>query len=179
MNKIAIAISAALALGAIGSAQAAETINFTGTIDAASCGVAVGGSSATGTAVTLQRIPKANIETGTDASKETPFNVVIGSAASPCPVTMTSVLKFSGAGLDASGRIANGTGTATNVALNLVDSTGKVLDLRSDEVESTDESAGAGIYTHAMKARYVRPNPADAVVEGTFVGAVDIDLSFR
>jgi major type 1 subunit fimbrin (pilin) len=46
MNKIAIALSAALSLGAIASANAADaTVNFTGKIEALTCKFTIGGSS--------------------------------------------------------------------------------------------------------------------------------------
>ncbi|MGT9866184.1 fimbrial protein [Stenotrophomonas maltophilia group sp. P373] len=177
MKKLATALSAALALGAAASANAADaTITFTGQIDATSCGVAVGGADAAGSAVTLRRVTKANVESGTNASRETPFTIVVGSATSKCPGT-TSILKFSG-GIDAAGRIENGAGaTADNVAVTLVNSDDTELDLRTAELEST--SLADGVYTHNVKARYTRVNASEEVTAGGFSGSVGIDLAFR
>ena len=54
MNKLALALSAALSLGAVASASAAEaTVNFTGEIKAMSCSATINGS---GTTLTLARV---------------------------------------------------------------------------------------------------------------------------
>lgn len=177
MKKLATALTAALALGAAATANAADaTITFTGTIDAASCGVAVGGADAAGSAVALRRVTKANVESGTNASRETPFTIIVGTTATPCPGT-TSILKFTG-GLDSAGRIANSVSDgAENVAVTLVNSDDTVLDLRTAELEST--SLASGVYTHNVKARYTRVNASEEVVAGSFSGSVGIDLGFR
>lgn len=180
MKKLATALTAALALGAAASANAADaTITFTGTIDATSCGVSVGGADASGSAVTLRRITKANVEGGTNASRETPFTIVVGTTATPCPGT-TSILGFDSdaGGIDTAGRIENtNSATAKNVALTLVDSSDTELDLRTAELLST--ALDAGVYTHNVKARYTRVNASEEVTAGTFSGSVGINLGFR
>ncbi|MBH1494681.1 type 1 fimbrial protein [Stenotrophomonas maltophilia] len=178
MNKLAIALSAALSLGAAASANAADaTISFRGTIDATTCSVGVGGSDATGTTVTLRRASKTQIETGSDVSKETPFTIVVGDDGNKCPGT-TSILNFE-TGLDSSGRIANDdAATAKNVALAVVNSKGNVVDLRDPDIlEST--TLNDGVYTHALKARYMRVDTTEEVTAGTFVGAVGVNIGFR
>lgn len=176
MNKLAIALSAALSLGAVASANAADaTINFSGTIDATSCAVGIDGAATAGT-VALNRVSKTVIESGSAAVRETPFTVQVGTTGSSCPAG-TMEVHFSGANVHTDGTLNNGaTGTATNVSLEL-EHKGLVLDLNGAKIEET--LTAAGVYSYPMKARYKRTAAGTDVGPGTFVSSVDVDLVLR
>ncbi|EKT4089340.1 type 1 fimbrial protein [Stenotrophomonas maltophilia] len=76
MNKLAIALSAALSLGAAASASAQDaTINFVGNITATSCDIAIGGEAASNT-VTLPTLSKGALATKDAGIRK--FTVTLG-----------------------------------------------------------------------------------------------------
>lgn len=178
MNKIAIALSAALSLGTIASAHAAPdaTLSFSGTINATSCSVGIEGASAG--PLNLATVSKAVVESGSESSRETPFKLQVGTTTTTCP-SGTMEVKFVSPSGSVSGKIGNiaTTGTpAQNVAVELVHE-GSVLDLGNATISETLTSAG--VYEYDMKARYVRVNAADEVVAGGFQGSVGVELKLR
>ncbi|HFF5942065.1 MULTISPECIES: fimbrial protein [Stenotrophomonas] len=176
MNKLAIALSAALSLGAVASANAADaTISFSGAINATSCSVGFAGV-ASGP-LRLATVTKATVESGTESSRTTPFTLEVGSTANTCPAG-TMEVKFVDPSGSVDGKIGNtaASGAATNVAVELIHKD-EVLTLGVDTIDET--RATAGVYQYVMQARYLRPNPAVDVVAGDFVGSVGVELTLR
>lgn len=176
MNKLAIALSAALSLGAAASANAADaTISFNGTINATSC--SVGFTGVTGTTLSLATVTKATVESGSESSRETPFTLEVGSAATACGAGTMDV-KFVDPSGSVVGKIGNKAGTdpAGNVAVELLHKD-VVLDLGTATIS---ESLGSpGIYKYDMKARYVPAVVGTAVDAGAFEGSVGVELTLR
>lgn len=177
MNKIAIALSAALSLGAVASANAADaTLTFSGEISAASCSVGIAGV-ASGP-LNLAKVSKATVESGSPSSRETPFTLEVGTTASTCPAGTMDV-KFVDASGSVPGKIGNtatGSDAADNVAVELLHN-GNVLDIGTDVISET--LAAAGVYKYDMKARYLREDASEAVVAGDFTGNVGVELVLR
>jgi len=181
MNKLAIALSAALSLGAAASANAAEaTISFEGTITDTTCEISLGGAGSAGQKLTLPTLGKAAI-TGTEASRETAFNVILGKpgAGNTCPGSK-AYLVFETTNVDTTGGLKN-THTPDDEAAKFVELAlvykDAELDLRSAQ---PDADVDAGIYTYPMKARYRKTGSAsDAVVGGKFVTSVGVDVQYR
>lgn len=176
MNKLAIALSAALSLGAAASAHAAEaTISFTGEISSTTCEVKIRG--AAGNNLTLRTIGVSAMELG-DSARSTPFTLTVGADADDerCPAGTTR-LYFSGANIDSTGALKNTTATdddgAANVELALVHDD-KVLDLATDSPKA--EVTASGVATYAMQARY-RKAGVDAPVAGSFTTSVGVDVT--
>lgn len=174
MNKIAIALSAALSLGAVASANAADgRIQFTGDITALTCDITVGGS---GNTVTMPTITPETINGGA-AARQHSFNIQMGSATKGCkagPITVT----FENTNVEANGRLKNiaAADDAKNVQLAIIDdATSDVLDLNSAELNAT---IGAdGIVVFPMKASYEKSG-APAVTAGKFETAMEISVKY-
>ncbi|GMR28339.1 hypothetical protein STENOSP10_25590 [Stenotrophomonas sepilia] len=169
MNKLAIALTAALSLGAAASANAATAdITFAGEILETTCSITVGGS---GTAVALNRIAVANM--GGPAAN-TPFTLTAGNTTTGCPAG-TLKMRFSGAEIDTDGTLKNATEAtdAKNVALRLYHGTTE-LDLNTAEISAV---VAGGIATYNMNARYVQVG-SNAVEHGAFSTGVKVDVFY-
>ncbi len=180
MNKLAIALSAALSLGAAASANAAEaTISFEGTITDTTCEISLGGAGSAGQKLVLPTLGKAAITSTAVESRETAFNLVLGKpgAGNTCPGN-TAELIFDQTNVDTTGGLKNSHAAvgdaAKNVELALVYSDVE-LDLQSARPEATVD---AGIYTYPMKARY-RKTGSDPVEAGKFESSLGLDVLYR
>ncbi|HDS1652597.1 TPA: type 1 fimbrial protein [Stenotrophomonas maltophilia] len=176
MNKLAIALSAALSLGAAASANAAEaTINFTGTISSVTCPIAAGGAS--GTAVTLMPTSISTITNGSDAARETAFNLTLGNSGTKCPGE-TATIEFEKTNVETNGRLKNtaSTGAAANVELALIYEDAEVNLQTSTGIEA--DEVGDNTYLFPLKARYEKLAAGD-VTEGSFTSALGINVSYR
>ncbi|MHC1658335.1 fimbrial protein [Stenotrophomonas riyadhensis] len=175
MNKLAIALSAALSLGAAASANAAEaTISFTGTISSVTCPIAAGGT--TGTAVTLMPTSISTITNGSDAARETAFNLTLGNGTDKCPGD-TATIEFEKTNVESTGRLKNiaPSDASANVELALVYKDDVVNLQTSTGIEADVE--GDNTYLFPLKARYVKL--AGDVTEGNFSSALGINVSYR
>lgn len=113
MNKLAIALSAALSLGAAASASAQDaTINFVGNITATSCDINIGGEAASST-VTLPTLSKQAL--GTKDAGIRKFTVTLGDGtADGCSGNTAELI------LD-KGHVAKDTGRLVNQHVGTVD----------------------------------------------------------
>ncbi|HFT6992252.1 TPA: fimbrial protein [Stenotrophomonas maltophilia] len=173
MNKIAIALSAALSLGAIASANAADaTVNFTGKIEALTCKFTIGGSSTL--SVEMPTISAESINNG--APREKAFNLQLGDGATKC-ADGTYTFTFNGAHVNGDGRLSNTSTTdeATGVEL-AIDADGSPLDLRTGNVTKII-SGGTGLTNIPMVARYEQESGA-TVTNGNFATAMEIFVSY-
>lgn len=181
MNKLAIALSAALSLGAVGSANAADaTITFSGEITSVTCAIGIEGAGASGLALTmpiiaLDKIAASNTD---DTKREAPFKINLG-GSTKCPAGKTAEMVFSGANINADGALKN-TGTdptdADGVEMVLVHKN-TVLDLSSGTA-ATESVNGDGKAVYDMKARY-RMASSGTPRAGNFATSVDLTVTYR
>ncbi|HGM7311828.1 TPA: fimbrial protein [Stenotrophomonas maltophilia] len=192
MNKLAMALSAALSLGAAASASASTgTVNFTGRIVADACSVAIGGGTGTAT-VALRPITKEALAADAEAGR-TRFDVKLTSGAAgaaPLCAGDTSELLVRKAGLTADGRIANthvaGTGDpAAGVVVQLLRVNGSSVDdinLQSDSITAATTDVGTPPATtreanFTFEARYLSDGGPTAMQAGTYTGQMIFDVS--
>ncbi len=174
MNKIAIALSAALSLGAISSANAADaTVNFTGKIEALTCKFTIGGSSTL--SVDMPTISADSINTG--APREKAFDLQLGDGTTKC-ADGTYTFTFNGTNVNADGRLNNtATGGDEAKGVELAISTeGSELHLGTGEVTKTI-SGSTGFTNIPMIARYEQASGASAQ-NGDFATAMEIFVSY-
>ena len=136
MNKLAVALSAALALGASATASAQDgLITFNGEVLADTCEVTFPGTSgpATNPVITLPTVSTTSLATiGTTAGR-TPFSVQVGSTEKPCTVGTDVAVELnpnSNASITG-GRLNNilNTDNATGVQVQLIDGSGAPIAL--------------------------------------------------
>ncbi|OBU56180.1 fimbrial protein [Stenotrophomonas maltophilia] len=170
MNKLALALSAALSLGAVASASAADaTITFTGEIKAMPCTITLGSD------LTTLRMPTITPgQIADDASRDVPFELKMGNTTTPCPAN-TYTLAFNDSTL-VGGKLVNSaaSGAATNVVLAIAKA-GVVLDLSTEKIDETLTSAG--IITIPLSARLDRA-AAGTIGEGTYSGNLLINVTY-
>ncbi|MBH1553774.1 fimbrial protein [Stenotrophomonas forensis] len=174
MNKIAIALSAALSLGAIASANAADaTINFTGEIKDLTCTITVG-AGGTGTTVTMPTV-SSNVINGGVGAREQAFTLNVGAAGSTECGAGDYIFSFQGKNVE-DGRLKNTeTGGAANVQLAILDG-GAEADLMTHTITKTIP-AGGGSTTIPLTARYEKSS-AGSAGEGDFATALEISVNY-
>jgi len=132
MNKLAICLSAALALGAVSSAQAQSgTITFNGNVTATTCDVSINGATGTDGTVTLPTVATGSLAAGNSAGK-TPVTVHVGGSAAQCTSgTVALELNPSRNALVTNGRLNNlaTVDKADNVVVGLRDSADRLIDV--------------------------------------------------
>lgn len=172
MNKLAIALSAALSLGAVASANAADaTINFTGTIQALTCSITANGA---GTSVTMPTL-SADVINSDSGARQQNFEIQMGTAASTCPIGKYT-LSFNGTNLE-EGRLKNtsaGGGAAANVELAILES-GSELDLRTATIER--ELTAAGVINIPLVAKYEKAAAGNAT-NGAFSTGLEVFVQY-
>ncbi len=174
MNKLAIALSAALSLGAAASANAADaTINFSGTITAMTC--TIGAGTATGTSVALPELTTDSINSGA-ANRQTAFDLVMGTASNGCsPGTVKLQFKNTGTTTDGMLKNAAATDAASGVALAIMDA-GTALDLTKDTLDATFDASNT-TKTWPLVASYEKEGTGD-VGAGNFSADLVVDVTF-
>lgn len=176
MNKLAIALSAALSLGAAASANAADgEITFTGRIVAATCSI----DYSAGNTIALGQISSGNLDTNADAGSR-PFDVTLkaGGGTATCSKDSAKLHIDTGASdLDTNGYIANTDAGGATIAVKLYRTDGgeKLLNLGSitDELDNTKAS---GEFKYSFLARYEKTETGADFVEGDFTGKLVFDV---
>jgi len=179
MNKLAIALSAALSLGAAASANAADgTITFTGRIVAATCTI----DYSAGNTIALGQISSGNLDSNEDAGSRA-FDVTLkagtGGSTATCSKDNAKLHIDTGASdLDANGYIANTHADDATIAVALYRTdtgTEKLLNLGSitDELDHTKTS---GEFKYSFLARYKKTATGAAFEEGDFEGKLIFDV---
>ncbi|AEM51479.1 fimbrial protein [Stenotrophomonas maltophilia] len=175
MNKLAIALSAALSLGAVASANAADaTINFSGKITALTC--TIGAGDASGKSVALPQLTTDSINTGA-ANRQTNFDLVMGGGTG-CAAGKV-ILQFKNSNVDSNGRLTNTAGGATpakGVVLAIQEGS-NVLDLNKDALETTFDDTTKS-KTWKMIASYEKADSGVNVSEGDFSADLVVDVTF-
>ncbi|MBA0387058.1 type 1 fimbrial protein [Stenotrophomonas maltophilia] len=182
MNKLAIALSAALSLGAAASVHAADaTITFTGKVVASTCSVDIGGGGNTATVALRQINPGAFKSDNTVGS--TPFTITLTAGTSPATCSADNarlVIDPAASDLSAAGMItdtAGGVGTRTSAHVKLVnaatDADINLTDLGDPALVSVKSS---GNFTYNWIARYHNPSATDDLTAGDFSGKLVFDV---
>ncbi len=175
MNKLAIALSAALSLGAVASASAQDaTINFVGNITAASCAIAIGGEASSST-VTLPTLSKAALATPDAGIRK--FTVTLGDGSATGCSGNEAELVLDKSDVDStSGRLTNqfvsagGITAAEGIDIAIRDGDGKVINLASDRITAPKTSNN---FVFNFQALYhVTEVDPDDIVAGRFTAAL-------
>lgn len=175
MNKLAIALSAALSMGAISTASAADAvINFEGDITALTCSIGVG-SSVSDTLTMATVTPDAISKSA--ASRQQGFNLTMGTAAKKCAAGSVT-LSFEDVNLDADGYLENTelptAGGAAGVRMAIRDTSG-ALNLKTATLTGTIDAAG--IASWPLIASY-EPTTGGTPGEGTFKSALHVSVKY-
>ncbi|MGG2100931.1 hypothetical protein [Stenotrophomonas sp. NRRL B-14846] len=184
MNKLAIALSAALSLGAAASASASTgTINFVGQIAADTCTVDIGGGGAT-TTITLTPITAEALKEDAQAGSQR-FHVVLaaGSGATDKCDGDTTNLIVRKTGINADGNIINthsdgsgdGSDPASNVVVQLYRKNGgseTAVNLQTDRLEASKVDDKVD---YEFVARYLVAGGGDAT-GGKYTGQLVFDV---
>ena len=176
MNKLAVALSAALSLGAVASASAQDaTINFTGNITASGCTVAVEGDGATGSTVAMRTLSKAALERA-DPGLRT-FKVVLGDGTpTGCPGVKAELDLVKDHVSATTGGLMNtaiGAAAAVGVEVELQDEAGTPHDLNT-VVLSADRDGNR--FTYEFRAIYKVTDKLN-LKEGLFTSALPFTIS--
>lgn len=140
MNKKIIAMGIIIGLSSTASAFAANTITFQGEVTDQTCAVTVNGN-AVSPVVLLPTVSVADF-TSSPTAGATTFEVgVSGCAVETADRTISTV--FVGNQVTSSGNLGN-TGTATNVDIQILNTTGAVIDFTSNFTGTGDLTLTAG-----------------------------------
>lgn len=180
MNKLAIALSAALSLGAAASAHAADaTITFTGKVVASTCSVDIGGGGNTA-AVALRQINAGAFKTD-DTVGSTPFTITLQADTGTATCSKDNARLYidtATSDLTADGMIDNTVGTdPTSAVVKLLDADdgNRVIDLSNSSDASLVRAKASSKFEYNLIARYHNPTAAD-LTEGNFSGRLSFDV---
>lgn len=180
MNKLAIALSAALSLGAAASASAQDaTINFTGNITAAACAIDIGGDAASST-VTMRTVTADGLKTANPGHRN--FTVTVGDGtAAGCPGNTAELILDTANVNAATGNLKNthvdpGTSdpAAVGVEVKILDDAGLAINLASDTIEAA--KGADNNFTYKFQAIY-HVADHDLVEAGKFTSALPFIVS--
>lgn len=183
MNKLAIALSAALALGASATASAQDgLITFNGEVLATTCEVSfpgVGGT-AKDPVITLPTVSTTSLGAAGATAGRTPFSVQIGTAATPCTVGTDVAVELnpnSNASITG-GRLNNIlTGEATGVQVQLIDGNGAPIALNDGAPwTSARTTFTAGVATLNFAGEYYASAAAGA---GKVSSTVEYTIDYK
>ena len=193
LKKMTVAAAVALAAG---SAMAADgTINFTGEIVAASCGITGGnGTSVTGGKGQQSidvKLGKVSVDSlggpaggGIAAGTAVNLNLDCGATAKGLSTVKVRFDPASGSGVDGkNNKLLQTTGTAKGVGIGIYDTAGTLLNMNANETFDAPlvngGTAEAPVYTAnlAMRAGYVKNG--DEVIAGVANGTLPFTLTYE
>lgn len=176
MRKLTLSI---LVLGALFGAnvQANNTITFIGEVSDQTCEVTINGNASNPT-VLLPTVSKADLASAGSTAGETPFTI----AVSGCTVNATQASPIStvfvGNNLTNAGNLGN-TGTATNVALQILDGVGGAgVDLTgSAAVAGLNVAAGETTASYDFAVQYI--SETGNATSGSVTSSVQYAVSYQ
>ncbi|KRG52534.1 fimbrial protein [Stenotrophomonas beteli] len=173
MNKLAIALSAALSLGAASTASAADAvINFEGEIKALTCSIGVG-AGVTDT-LTMATISPTAISSGA-AARQQAFNLTMGTDASKCAGGNVEI-SFEDVNLDADGYLTNTVaGGAADVRMAIRDASG-ALNLKTATLTQVIDGT-VGVASWPLVASY-EPTAGGTPGPGAFKSALHVSVKY-
>ncbi|MBA0428736.1 MULTISPECIES: type 1 fimbrial protein [Stenotrophomonas] len=182
MNKLAIALSAALSLGAVASASAQDaTITFNGNITAAACAINIGGDASSST-VTMRTVTAEGLKTTNPGHRN--FTVTVGdSTVAGCPGNTAELILDTANVNPLTGNLINRhvnpgdpnpDPAAAGVEVRILDESGTAINLASDTIEAAKGSDNN--FTYKFQAIY---HVADhgVVTAGKFASALPFIVS--
>jgi major type 1 subunit fimbrin (pilin) len=157
-----------------------NTIHFQGEVSDQTCKVTVNGSAANPT-VLLPTVPSAALATAGSTAGQTTFTVAVNECMAPVSTTQAVSTIFVGNQVTAGGNLAN-TGTATNVALQLLDpaASGTPFDLsaaggvRAPGLVLADGDTSA---SHDFAVQYI--TEAGGATPGSVLASVQYSVSYE
>jgi len=160
----------------VANAQANNTITFQGEVSDQTCEVAVNGASGNQT-VLLPTVSAAALATGGATAGETPFTISVSGCTASASVTAIGT-DFVGSNVTSSGDLGN-TGSATNVALQLLNTVGgPVVNLTSGaRVSGLSLAANATGASHDFAVRYVAEGTG--ATAGSVISSVQYAVSYQ
>ncbi|WP_242891664.1 fimbrial protein [Stenotrophomonas maltophilia] len=178
MNKLAIALSAALSLGAAASANAQDaTINFTGNITAAACKIDIGGDASSDT-VTMRTVTAAGLKTDNPGHRN--FSVTVGDGtATGCAGNTAELILDTAFVNKATGNLTNthvdtsSDPAAVGVEVQILDDASNPINLATDTIEA---SRSGDKFTYNFQAIY-HVADHDVVEAGKFTSALPFIVS--
>ncbi len=180
MNKLAIALSAALSLGAAASASAQDaTINFTGNITAAACAIAIGGDASSST-VTMRTVTAAGLKTDNPGHRN--FSVTVGDGTvGGCEGNTAELILDTAYVNKSSGNLLNthvdpgsDDPAAAGVEVRILDESGATINLATDTIEAA--KGADNNFTYKFQAIY-HVDDHDKVSAGKFTSALPFIVS--
>lgn len=161
MKRTALFIAMSV-LPAISFAASQNTITFKGQVSDQTCQVSINGNSGS-PIVVLPTVAAADLATAGQFAGETPFTIAVTGCTAPTVGDLNIKTTFLGADVNAGGNMSN-TGTAKNVAIQLLDASGgnpislSGMTSVSGLVLKKDETAAS----HDFAARYISTGAATA-----------------
>ncbi|KFK96582.1 MULTISPECIES: fimbrial protein [unclassified Serratia (in: enterobacteria)] len=181
MKKLTIVASLVAAFGSIGLAQAASTgaITFNGELTATTCDVIIDGQAADAT-VTLPTVGINQLDAATKTAGETSFVMALNNCSGT--LQTASALFEAGASVDqVTGRLKNLTGGATNVSLQLLDtsSTSRTV-IQAGNQNQVTNTTYVDISSDSAKLPYAVRYYAEApTMAGTVVSNVVYSIQYQ
>ena len=170
MKISVLSAAAALVLGATSmTASAADgTITFKGDIMPTTC--EINGGAGDDVTVDMPTIAAAELDAAGKSAGEKPFNITVGSTATPCAASHVQLRFEPGGNVDAAtGRLKN-TGDAKNLLVEVLNDTGAVINL-NDNTNSQTVATTAGVADMKYTARYYATGAVEA-------GTVDTSVQY-
>lgn len=195
-NKKILALAAFATMFAAGSAMAADgTLNFTGSITAASCSITGGaGSSVTGEkgsqniAVNLGTVSAdalgGTAGGGVAAGTAINLNLDCGNTATDLTTVKVKFDPLAGSGTDSkNNKLLKTTGTAQGVGIGIYDTNNKLLNLAANETFDAPLVKGgteeAPVYTASLNMRAGYVANGDKIDAGTANGTLPFTLTYE
>ncbi|MBO2651606.1 fimbrial protein [Shewanella algae] len=171
---LAFAVSGALLGSSAAMAAGPNTITFQGEVTAETCEVTINGNTAN-PVVLLPSVSKTELSDPGATAGETIFTLgVTGCSGASAISTKT---KFVGNNVDTNGNLAN-TGTATNVALQLLDAAGGTAINLNTDVAVTGVALAIGETEGSVDYAVQYISVAGGATAGTVAGSVQYAISY-
>jgi len=178
MTKQLLALTLAAAPALVFAAP--NTIHFQGEVTDQTCQVTVNGNPSD-PVVLLPSVPASALASAGDTAGQTTFTVAVGGCMAPIATTQAISTVFVGNLVTPAGNLGN-TGTATNVALQLLDPANPTPSF--DLSGATGFAApglvlqdGATSATHDFAVRYI--SEAGSATAGSVLGSVQYSISYE
>jgi major type 1 subunit fimbrin (pilin) len=159
---------------------APNTINFQGEVTDQTCQVTVNGNPSNPT-VLLPTVPAASLATANSTAGQTTFTVAVSQCVAPVSTTQAISTVFVGNQVTTAGNLGN-TGTATNVALQLLDpaNPGTPFDLNSAAGFAAPGlvlADGETSASHDFAVQYI--SELGGATPGSVLGSVQYSVSYE
>ncbi|KIP74025.1 MULTISPECIES: fimbrial protein [Vibrio] len=175
INKLVVIVGSCLFTSSV-LAASANTITFQGEVTDETCTVSVNGENAS-PVVLLETVPKSALASSGDTAGATEFEVSISGCTGNAAGVPNISTVFVGNQVTGNGNLGN-TGSATNVELQILDTTGSTIDLKGGFKGSNDLALASGEQANSAtyKAQYYATGAATA---GTVNASLQYAVSYQ